>query len=236
MQTHVSIPVEKEIVTGELFTPESEITASMLFCHGWTSSNRKYLLFAKELSKNGICTLAINLRGHGDSLYSLDAYSRHDHLNDILASIDYLQKENNKPIIVLGKSYGGYLSAIASSLRTINYLIISQPALYPDVGLNSPNKAQVKTQPNIFRSKNEQVETNIALRAISNFTNPLLIIESEQDEEVLDVPKLYIQASKGNKKMSEIVIKNADHSLSRSEWRRDYFQKITPWLQRQKIV
>jgi len=236
MQSHIAIPIHSEVVTGEIFTPESEIAASMLFCHGWTSSNTKYLTFAESLSKKGLLTLAINLRGHGDSLYSLENYSRHDHLNDVVTSIDYLKKQSNRPTIVLGKSYGGYLSSIACSLRAIDFLIISQPALYPDVGLNSPNKAQVKAQPDIFRSNNEQVEQNKALRAISNFTNPLLIIESEHDEEVFDVPKCYIQASKGNKKMSEIVIKDADHSLSRPEWRTDYFQKITLWLQEQNII
>jgi esterase/lipase len=236
MHSHITIPIENEVVTAELFTPETEVTASMLFCHGWTSSNTKYLPFAEELSKQGVLSLAINLRGHGDSAYSLENYSRHDHLNDVLSAIDYLKKYSNGPIIILGKSYGGYLSAIASSMRAINYLIISQPALYPDNDFSSPNAALVRKNPDIFRSTSEDVSSNRALSAVKHYSNPLLIIESEHDEEVFDTPKLYIQASEKNTKRTTLIINDTDHPLSRPEWRTDYFQKITMWLKMQKII
>jgi len=75
MQTHVELPVGDEVVTGELFTPKDSYTASMVFCHGWTSKNTKYLKLAEELSHKEIISLAINLRGHGDSKYSIEKYS-----------------------------------------------------------------------------------------------------------------------------------------------------------------
>lgn len=237
MQSHISIPVQTEFITGELFTPDVPLVACMLFCHGWTSKNTKYLKLARLLSTFGIQAFVINLRGHGDSIYPLENYSRQDHLDDILAAIDY---SNNRspgvPFILLGKSYGGYLSAIASSMRKVDFLIISQPALYPDIDFNSPNAALIKGNPEIFRSRNETVSTNRALKAISQFEKPLLIIESEHDEEVLDTPKLYIHVSESNSMRQTIIIKDTDHSLSRPEWLEDYYEKITAWLEEQKII
>ena len=209
----------------------------MLFCHGWTSKNIKYLPYAQELSMRGVMTVAINLRGHGDSIYSLENYSRQDHFNDVLASIDYVtQLHSQVPFILFGKSYGGYLSSLACSFRKVDYLILSQPALYPDTEFTSPNAALIQKDPNIFRSREEKLDTNKALKSISQFRNPLLIIESENDEEVLDVPKQYIKASENNKKRSTFIIPDTDHPLSRPEWRLDYFLKITDWLQKHKII
>lgn len=237
MQSHVFIPLESEYVTGELFTPSVPMVARMLFCHGWTSKNTKYLKLAEKLSQLGIQALAINLRGHGDSRYPLEKYSRQDHLGDILAAIDYLNALGlETPLIGLGKSYGGYLMAIASSLRRIDFIIISQPALYPDGDFNFPNSALIKNNPEVFRSRSETVLTNRALSAVSRFDGPLLIIESEHDEEVLDTPKLYIKASKDNINMMSLVIQNTDHPLSRPEWLRDYYNKITSWLQLKNII
>jgi len=237
MQSHVTIPVESEHVTGELFTPQGHVVANMLFCHGWTSKNTKYLKLAEKISQLGIQSLAINLRGHGDSTYNLETYSRQDHLDDILAAVDYLNYSSpDRPFILFGKSYGGYLSALATSFRPVDYLIISQPALYPDKDFTISNNALIKQNPNVFRSMNELVESNRALRAIANFGNPLLIIESEHDEEVLDIPKLYIKASAKNERCTSIMIKDTNHPLSRPEWLEDYYNKILSWIKDQGVA
>jgi hypothetical protein len=236
MHSHVSIPVQSEFVTGDLFTPNVKVNANMLFCHGWASKNTKYLMLAEKLSQLGMQSLAINLRGHGDSTYNLEAYSRQNHLEDILAAIDYLNNcSPGRPFALFGKSYGGYLSAIASSVRKIDCLIISQPALYPDMNFSVPNAVLIKSNPGIFRSKNEAISTNRALHAISQFNNPLFIIESEHDEEVLDIPKQYINASESNPKRQAITINESDHSLSRPEWLEDYYQKIIKWIEGQNF-
>lgn len=231
MQSHVEIPIGGEVLTGELFKPEGRTNACMVFCHGWTSKNTKYLKLAEQLANNSVLCLAINLRGHGDSLYSIENYSRKEHLEDILIAIDYVKKmSGNAPSILLGKSYGGYLSSIASSLRQIDYLILSQPALYPDAEFSSRNAELIRKNPDIFRSRGEAVETNEALRAIYNFKSQLLIVESERDEEVFDTPKLYIKASKQNKNRALTTIKNSDHPLSKPEWLNEYYQEIVSWI------
>lgn len=237
MQIHVEIPVNGEVITGELFKPECITVACMVFCHGWTSKNKKYLKLAEQLANRGILCLAINLRGHGDSRYSIEDYSRKEHLMDVLFAIDYVkERSNNAPCILLGKSYGGYLSSIASSLRQIDYLILSQPALYPDADFSLRNAELIRKNPDIFRSRTEVVESNKALRAIFNYKNHLLIVESEHDEEVFDTPKLYIKASEQNINRTLAIISDSDHPLSRPEWLEMYYKAITSWLQSVKIL
>jgi len=143
-----------------------------------------------------------------------------------------INKYTGLPRILIGKSYGGYLSSIASSLRQIDYLILSQPALYPDAEFDSRNAELIRKNPEIFRSRNETIEFNIALRSIHDYTNQLLIVESEYDEEVFDTPKLYIKASENNLSRTLITIKNADHPLSKPEWLDEYYQEIISWIEK----
>lgn len=233
MQVHVQIPINGEVITGELFIPESTSIACMVFCHGWTSKNTKYLKLAEQLARRGILCLAINLRGHGDSGYSIEDYSRKEHLVDVLAAIDYVkERSKNTPCILLGKSYGGYLSSIASSLRQIDYLILSQPALYPDAEFDSRNAELIRKNPDIFRSRIETIESNKALQAINSYKKHLLIVESEHDEEVFDTPKLYIKASEQNKNRTLATIKNSNHPLSRPEWLSDYYGVVISWIEK----
>lgn len=235
MHSHITIPVATELLTGDLFTAENP-KAAMVICHGWTSKNQKYLPLAEQLAQKGISTLAINLRGHGDSAYSIEKYARKDHLQDFLSAIDYMKTlVKGAPLFVLGKSYGGYLASLASTKRQIDFLILSQPALYPDRDFDFLNAELIRKNPDIFRSKNETVESNSALRAIHNFMKPILIITSEHDEEVFDTPRAYISASKQNPHFSTYELKNSDHPLTKQEWKDDFYEKVLTWVSDQLI-
>jgi len=49
-------------------------------------------------------------------------------------------------------------------------------------------------------------------------------------KEVLDTPKLYIEAANSNSKQLVGVVKGSDHPLTRPEWREEYFQMIISWI------
>jgi esterase/lipase len=235
MHSHITIPVDNQVLTGDLFMSERP-SAAMVICHGWTSKNQKYLPLAETLASKGISTFAMNLRGHGDSTYSIEQYARKDHLLDFVATIDYMKAlVKDVPLFVLGKSYGGYLASFASTKRQIDFLILSQPALYPDRDFDYPNAELIRKNPDIFRSKNEKVDSNSALSAIRNFTRPIFIITSEHDEEVFDTPLTYVSAAQHNPQFSTYMLKGSDHPLTQQAWKDDFYSQVVTWAQKQLV-
>lgn len=234
MQQTIRIPVANQYLTGDLFKPQTKPKAAFLACHGWTSSNKKYIELCRILSKKEILALAVNLRGHGDSPFKLEEFSRQNHLDDILAAYDFLKSQNGpgKKIFLLGKSYSGYLSAIATVFRKIDYLILSHPALYPDREFNTSNVEFIKKEPEGFRNRKETVKCNRALKAISQYKNPVLIILSEKDTEVPgEVTDLYIKSAQRNPSFLTNIILKADHSLTQPYWRQEFNEKVVRWVE-----
>ena len=232
MQEQLRIPIKEQYITGSKFY-STKFKYGLLVVHGWTSSNKKYLKLAEDLARHNFLVIAINLRGHGDSPFPLHTYSRQDHLDDIKVSYDYLKNLLGKEqeICVLGKSYGGYLSSIATTMRKIDRLILSQPALYPNSRFGFSNQRLIAENPNIFRSTTEIPEDNRALLAVAKFKNPILLVESERDAEVpKKVTDLYLKAASKNNNLTHKIIKNADHSLSVSSYLDDFYSIVKEWL------
>lgn len=67
------------------------------------------------------------------------------------------------------------------------------------------------------------------MRSFAVFTHPVLFIESEFDEEIPQaVTQNYLAHAKGN--VHKIVLKNADHALTRREDREAFYEKVEAWL------
>jgi esterase/lipase len=230
----ISIPVSNQTLLCKLFLPSSEPHLTMVMVHGWTSSDARYLPLGERLASSGIATLAINLRGHGDSPYDLKQFSRFDHQRDVLAALDYMtQRFPNKKMCLLGKSYGGYLSASIASNQLVDFLILSHPALYPDEGFDDSTLNLIDENPDIFRVSGQTPNTNRAIKAFSEFSNPILFIISELDEEVpKNTTQNYLDFA--HDQVAKIVIKDADHSLTRPDWREQFNNAILEWLENQE--
>lgn len=226
----ISIPILNQSLRCKLFAPNIEPRLTMVIVHGWTSSNAKYVPLGERLASSGVATLAINLRGHGDSLYDLKQYSRSDHQQDIVTALDYMKKRfPNKKMCLLGKSYGGYLSASIASNDLVDFLILSQPALYPDEGFGDSTLELIDAYPDVYRVSGQTPQSNRAIKAFSEFSNPTLFITSQLDEEV---PKATTQnyLDFAQKNITKIELKNADHSLTRPNWREEFYIAVENWI------
>jgi len=225
------IQVEKQHIKCKEFNPEGNLrNAFVVMVHGWASSDKKYLPLGERLSENGFNALAVNLRGHNDSPYKLGDFSRQQHEEDIVTTLRYIRnRQPNNKIVLLGKSYSGYLSAIVAEREGVDFLILSQPASYPDKQYNTPTKIIIDRDPNIFKQSDQEPKFNKAIKSFSQFRGNALIIESENDEEI---PK----STTGNylkyatPKTTSIVLVGADHSLSRIEWREEFYRVVINWL------
>jgi len=228
---NITINVKDQHVECKLFTPKNDDRkVSVVISHGWTSSDKKYLPLGEMLVEQGISVLVVNLRGHGDSKYQLSDNSRKDHEEDIISAIRYMKETypENK-LALLGKSYSGYLAVIVSSKEDVDFLIMSQPALYPDGDYNIPTSDLIDKDPNIYKQTRGDTASNKALMSLSKFKNPVLFIESECDEEVTKgTTGRYLINKRQN--IKNVVLKDADHALTKEEYRDDFYNVVVDWL------
>ena len=92
----------------------------------------------------------------------------------MLAAYDELGGQPNVDadlIAIVGSSYGGYLAAIATTMRPVRWLALRVPALYKDADWNVPKKQLNKDDGELRADPRRQLpaQENRALRACVAF-------------------------------------------------------------------
>lgn len=202
----------------------SEVSAGVLFLHGWESSKRSYLARAEAVSADcGAQCLAFDLSGHGENTAApADSFSPSQHLEEAVAAYDELAARDGvdpERIGVCGASYGGYLAALLAGERPVASLLVRAPALYPDAAFVVPPVAR----------RTELVAGAGArpLRNLAAFEGPVLVVESEHDEVIPHaVVEAYVRSRAG---IRHEVIAGAAHAMSEPSWNREYLELILGW-------
>jgi len=236
MQNSVSFTVQNEKIQGTLIQPEniSKKLPAVLFIHGWTSSEKGYIPRAIAVSRLGFVCLTFSMRGHGESEGNLEHLSRQDHLEDCIAAYDYLTSQANvdkNKIHVVGASYGGYMASLLTAQHDSASLVLRAPALYPDDQFTTPTLHLIRKNIQIYRQKNLSHQENKALAALHAYPNNVLLIESENDQ---DVPKPttnnFAQAIRDPRKLTRIMIPGADHALTQPQWNQFFINTLVSWF------
>lgn len=214
------------------FVPSKEIDRhiSVVFIHGFTSGDTRYIPLAEKLRSIGVTGLTVNLRGHNGSPYPLDRLSRNDHLNDIYVAYDYMRATHpSNRTGILAKSYGAYITLLSVQKLHPDFLVIVCPALYPDRDMDQPTVGLIQKEPDIFRQKSGTPDTNAAIRTIHTYTNPMAYITAGNDEEI---PKQTSQLYRSYlpKQSADFVIPGADHSFKTKPYTHLYYEAVISWL------
>jgi pimeloyl-ACP methyl ester carboxylesterase len=238
--SNVRIVVEGgQPLQGKLLVP-SELTGrrpGVLFVHGWGDSQRRNVGTARALVDLGCVCLTFNLRGHGRTRVDIDTVTRADNLLDTFAAYDLLAGQPHVDptrIGVVGSSYGGYLAILASLERPIRFLALCVPAIYQDADFDRP-KRELNLDPSLsaYRRRRLTPAQNRALASASKFEGDVLIVESERDEVIpSQVIVNYRDAFTGAASLVHEVLRDADHGLSREDWRRAYGALLLDWFRR----
>lgn len=230
----VYLRVESEHILGTLIMPGTLIPG-VLFVHGWGGDQRQYLDRAHELAALGCVCLTFDLRGHAQTKSRYETVSREEGLRDILAAYDFLAAQHNVDadrIAVVGSSYGGYLAALLTGLRPVQWLALRAPALYKDSDWRLPKHRLGSEQKlEVYRRQAVRVDESRALRACAAFGGDALIVESEQDTVVPhQVVVNYREAFVGARSLTYRVIPGADHALTGEPCQRAYTNVLVTWL------
>lgn len=230
----LSIPVEGEAIAATLLMHTAQAPA-VLFVHGWGGDQEQDLARAQEVVGLGCICLTFDLRGHARSQPRQETVTREENLRDVLAAYDELVNHpgvDAGSMAIVGSSYGGYLAAIASTMRPVSWLALRVPAVYKDSGWSLPKK-QLNQDPELhaYRRRLLCPQENRALRACLAFRGDVLIIESEHDDTVPHpVIESYRDACRNAHSLTYRVISGADHGLSDQASQRAYTSVLVNWL------
>jgi pimeloyl-ACP methyl ester carboxylesterase len=229
----IEIMVEDERIAGTFLTPRSKVPG-VLFVHGWGGSQQRDLARARGIAGLGCVCLTFDLRGHEKTVARQQWVSREDNLRDILAAYDMLLSHpgiDTDAIAVVGSSYGGYLSAILTSLRPVKWLALRVPALYRNEQWRVPKRELNRQDLMEYRMSRVYPDENRALAACAAFTGDVLIVESEQDNLVPHQTIMnYRAALQHTHSLTHRIIDGADHALSGEGCQRAYTDILVSWI------
>jgi uncharacterized protein len=202
--------------------------------HGWMSNQKRNVLYAQELNNLGFIVMTFDLRSHGESEGERSTLSREDYMKDMTEAYDFLvdQKEvDPERIGVIGSSFGSYLAAILSARRNIKWLALRVPANYPDEGFDEPQVKYANAKTTAWRSEELAPDATFSLRAIGEYDNDLLIIESELDDLCPhQTMENYMNAVSDKSKLTRTVMQGADHSIKTEKFRAVFTEIIIDWF------
>ena len=230
----LQISVDGEHIAGTLLMHAGRVPG-VLFVHGWGGSQEQDLARAREAVGLGCMCLTFDLRGHRLMEMQRETVTREHNLRDLTAAYDViagLRGVDPTSIAVVGSSYGGYLAAILTTLRSVRWLALRAPALYKDTNWNVP-KRQLHADPGFaeYRRTILGFQDNRALAACAQFQGDVLIVESEQDEIIPQaVIKSYVASFSMARSLTARVISGAGHSLAQEEFQSAYTKILMTWL------
>ncbi|KQQ83903.1 permease [Xanthomonas sp. Leaf131] len=229
----IEIPVDQDALSGTLLTPSG--MPAVLFVHGWGGSQHHNLVRAREAVGLGCICMTFDLRGHEGLASMRQSVTRAQNLDDIKAAYDQLARlpdVDAQSIAVVGLSYGGYLSALLTRERPVEWLALRSPALYKDEHWDQP-KVSLNADPGLmdYRQRTLTPDDNIALAACAQYKGDVLLVEAQNDV-IVPHPVLrnYADAFVNARTLSARVIEGADHALSVKEHQQEYTRALIDWL------
>jgi esterase/lipase len=226
---------ENQKIRGTLWKP-AEIknkVPGVIFFHGMTSSEKGYIPIAERLSKLGICAMTLSIRGHGESDGDFSKLTVKNAICDGLNAYDFLVKhsfvDNNK-IGLCGSSVGGVIVSMVAKKRKVKSLILKAPAAYTKKMMNMLYPQTMLREARMFKEI-QNISDAPPIKAISHFKGSLLAIISEKDNIIpIEIPKAYLSTAKKASSRREVIIKDADHALTKKKWKQKFINEMASWF------
>lgn len=229
----IALDVDGVALDATFLTPEDKVPG-VLFIHGWGGSQEFDLSRAKGIAALGCVCLTFDLRGHAATQARQRRVTREDNLRDVVAAYDRLATHpslDSGSIAVVGSSYGGYLAALLCALRRVRWLALHVPALYRDDEWLLPKNQLNRDTLRAYRSAYVPPEENRALKACTEFSGDVLLVEAEHDIYIPHSTIMsYRSAFRRSHSLTHRIIDGADHALSEKPAQRAYTSILVNWV------
>jgi dipeptidyl aminopeptidase/acylaminoacyl peptidase len=208
---------------------------AVLLVPGWDDDGREqYERIGGMLAQQGWLTRCVDFPGDRSHGVSRDEMNREQNLEQLVAAYDALggpHTVGRSAVALVGVSYGGYLGALLSARRPIQWMALRSPALYPDEGWLVPKEQLDKDELDRYRRAIRTPAENAALAACEAFAGDVLLIESEDDA---TVPHPAVQSYKASFKnarsLNYLLLEGADHELSSKSAQSRFVGELLRWM------
>ena len=208
---------------------------AVLLSPGWDDGNdAPYALIREALAGQGWTVRRIDFPGPGKSDGSRQRMNRDQNLKELVAAYDSLvqqQASDARAVAFIGFSYGGYLGALLSAQRPLQWMALRSPALYRDEDWRVPKEDLDKDDLDHYRRTIRGPEENAALAACEAFAGDVLLIESEKDDTVPHpAVKSYRTSFRNARSLTYRMLEGADHELSSEEAQARFVDELMRWM------
>jgi len=208
---------------------------AVLLASGWDERNdAPYDRICEALAAQDWTVRRIDFPGKHKRRGSRRKMSRDRNLKELVAAYDSLvEQEDFQPraVAFIGFSYGGYLGALLSAQRPLQWMALRSPALYRDEDWRVPKEELDKDDIDHYRRTIRGPEENAALAACEAFGGDVLLIESENDDTVPHPAlKSYRTSFRNARSLSYRVLEGADHELSSEQAQHRFVDELLRWM------
>ena len=208
---------------------------AVLLASGWDDcDDPSYDRICEALAAEDWSVRRIDFPGERKRRGSRRKMNRDQNLKELVAAYDSLvEREDFQPraVAFIGFSYGGYLGALLSAQRPLQWMALRSPALYRDEDWRVPKEALDKDDLDHYRRRVRGPEDNAALAACETFGGDVLLVESEHDDTVPHpAMKSYRTSFKNARSLSYRVLEGADHALSSEQAQRQFVDTLMRWM------
>ncbi len=207
---------DNDAIPWRLFTPpEATNEYCVLWLQGWSSSmdsHREGVEHMAEQSNTIFATL--DPAGHGLHKLPIEQSTRKQQHEEVMAIFDELKKRGYQKIIVIGGSFGGYMTALLTAKRPVHTAVLRAPANYPDDEFELPFGDTLRSKDYAAYTETKDADdmllSGAATKAIAAYDGFVYVLEHELDEVVpKKVPQKYFAVAKhGN----YLLIPKTQHS------------------------
>ncbi len=204
-----------DIVPWRVVSPDNISKEWCVFwLQGWSSSMDSHLDGVKRMAKTlEIPFVTMDYAGHGLHAQPIETTTMEQQHREVVAIYDEIIALGYKKVIVIGGSFGGYMTALLAGARTVHSVVLRAPAAYLNSEFDIPHKQTAKySNPKSHRVATEQgyLNDNRGFDGIKIHNGATYVLEHELDSIIPKlIPTMYFEAAKhGN----YIIIPNTDHS------------------------
>jgi len=229
----VEFKVGSEVLRGTLFIPSGKGSfPGVISFHGNGGRGEKYYEWGEKFAKNGMLAFAFNFRGCGKSDGNYLTQTHKDAYIDALNAFNFFLEQNidRNRMGLIGGSFGGFLASEILPEIKLQSLILLSPSACEHGDRDQLDMGSLEDEVKYFENK-KNWENSRSYANISNFSKPLLIIKSENDENVpAEVVDRYYEKAVNASKKEIITIKGADHRLSTQTMKDSAFKLMLNWF------
>jgi len=223
----------ENLLRGSFFVPKGiGPFPGVLFFHGSGGRGEKYFEAGKKFMENGILAFVFNFTGCGESSGNYLTQTHKDAFRDAKIAFNKLLDQKNidkNRIGIVGGSFGGYVASMTLPELDVSSLVLLSPSAHDDSYDTKIDMGSIQKEVEYFNNEYNWINSE-AYKNISEFKGSLLVVKSENDENVPStVVDKYYQKSKSKIK-KQIILKGADHRLSTYEMREEFYKIVTDWF------